>query len=213
LALLSDPHGQDPKSWEYAVESRNGADTYQFDANSSTYVAGIGDGIREFVVTLGGSGDQAAANNAALVHLGSNDVSELAAHVTNGYTAVDLADFNGKLVLPDDGPATLPGQNSLSIDDAGGATALYQSLEALRQSAKIRMWPLYTQASSETVSVSGLVAARVVAVTPPSADQPMQITLKPTMIHRSDILTDTDIRGSAATMNHNAYICKIRRVE
>jgi Putative Flp pilus-assembly TadE/G-like len=213
LTLFSDPSGADPKSWEFAVEARNGADTFGLDSQTNTYVAGTGNGIREFTVSLPTDADNLSTANAALAHIGTSDVTALAAHLTTGYTALDLSAYGGKFVLPANDSSKIEGQNVGPAGDSAEIQALYQALEGLRQSATVRIWPLYTEATSDEVTISGFVAARVVAVTQPVAKQPLQVTLKATMIHRTDALTDTDLRGSAATMNGNAYICKIRRIE
>lgn len=210
LALCSDVLAQNPKSWEYAVEARNGADSHRLDTQTNTYVASSGDGIHEFTVTLPTKTDHLADGNAVLAHFGTADVSELNTFLANGMTVADMAAHGGKFVIPNDGPATMLGQNVVPGSDA---MTLYQTLENLRQASKIRIWPLYSDATSSEVAVSGFVAARVVSVSVPENDQPLQFTLKPTMIHRVDAVTDTDLRGKTATMNGNAYICKIRRVE
>jgi hypothetical protein len=213
LALLSDPEGIDPKSWEYSVVAQNGSDKYHLDSQTSTYVAGAGDGIREFIVSLPTESDQLPIANAALVQFGVSDMAGLATRFATGISAADLLAFGGKFVLPVNDVTSIEGQNIGPTGDSPEIQLLYQALESLRQSATVRMWPLYSQATTAEVDISGFVAARVVAVTPPAPKQPLQFILKPTMIHRTDVLTDTDLRGSAATMNGNAYICKIRRIE
>ncbi len=200
LALLSDASAVNPKSWEYAIEARKS-------------VGNTGDGLGEFTVTLATNTEQLAEANAALAHIGSSDVTELATLLAEGFTADDLLEYGGKFVLPESGSATLAGQNMIPASDAAETQALFQTLDGLRQANKIRIWPLYADATSDEVAITGFVAARVVNVTPPAPNQPLQFTLKPTMIHRTDAVTDTDLRGKTATMNGNAYICKIRRVE
>src|SRR5262249_27554689 len=54
IALLSDPSGADPRSWESQVAAGHGPDDYRFDRATRTFVADAnGDGIHEIEITLG----------------------------------------------------------------------------------------------------------------------------------------------------------------
>lgn len=214
LALYSDPNGQNPKSWEFAVEARSGSMQYRIDAKTGqTFADSNGNGIHEFAASLPTATEQVAAANVAVMNLTSDTNADVAARLIGGITADDLAPMGGRFVLPAEAGEVVNGRNLGPASGTIDAQALYQALEGLRQSAKVRIWPLYTQATGEAVTVSGFVAARVVCVAVPQPNQALQFTLKPTMIYRNDLVTDTDLRGRAATMNGNPYLCKIRRIE
>ena len=60
--------------------------------------------------------------------------------------------------------ASIEGQNIGPTGDSPEIQALYQALEGLRQSAKIRIWPLYTEATTSDVAI--IHARRLLLVVP-----------------------------------------------
>ncbi|MBX7105496.1 MAG: hypothetical protein K1X57_15530 [Gemmataceae bacterium] len=214
FALFSDPTGTDTRSFENRVEKGGGLDQQRYDATSHTFVSDpAGDGIAEFAVVYPTDPMQLATANAAIIHLGSSDLNQLADLLVAGYSGDDLADYGRKFVIPEQGGEAFAGQDSGPAGDSPQIQALYQSLEQLRQSAAVRIWPLYTTAAGGQVTVTGFVAGRIASVTPPAPDTPLQFVIQPTVVSRHDAITDTDLRGPAATLNGNRYVLKIRRVD
>jgi hypothetical protein len=212
VALLSTPGGANPLSWEAQVETGAGPDAVAFVPGSGAFAPGP-DGIHEFVAVYPTEPDQLPAANVALTFLGHANLGNLGNVIDSGFTGDDLQGEGRQIVLPEAGGRSFPGQ---TVGPSGGSppiVSLYLALERLRQSAEVRIWPLYGTAVGSDVVVTGFVAARVVSVTPPLPDQPFTFTLQATLIARPDAVTDTDLRGAGATMNGNRYLTKIRRVE
>src|SRR5438876_557462 len=67
LAILSDPTGVNPQSWEFNVGLRNGLDLFRFDRTTRTLVADpAGDGLHEITVQLAPPGGPFNTANAAV---------------------------------------------------------------------------------------------------------------------------------------------------
>lgn len=216
LALLSDSIGADPKSWDFQIESGNALDQYRFDGQDGSFeMDPAGDGLREFIAALATDPQQAGTTNVSLVFLGTNSIGGIAAQLQQGVSAGQLQLLDGELVLPAGGSRLVAGTDQGAAVGSLELTAIVQVLNELREDAAVRIWPLYTAGpgGSSQVRLCGFVAARVVVVVPPAPDQPLQFTLQPTMTSQPAAVTDTDLRGRAATMNQNPYICKVRRVE
>lgn len=211
VALLS---GAAPQSFESQVENGAGLDMQRFDRDAGAFVSDpAGDGVREFPVAYPTDPAHLATASAAIVFVGTSDFDQLSQLLINGVTRDDLNDFGRQLVLPETGGRTMAGLDVGPPGDSPQIIALYQALEQLRQSAAVRIWPTYSTAAAGQVTVTGFVAARVVSVTPPAANQPLQFTVQPTVVSRHDAITDTDLRGTAATLNNNKYVLKVRRVD
>src|SRR5262249_31089963 len=83
VALLSDPLGVNPLSWETQVEAGTGPDVFRFDRATKSYVAGT-DGLHEMTVVLDPNG------NGCVLRLGVSSVSDIATQVELGVTGADL---------------------------------------------------------------------------------------------------------------------------
>lgn len=206
VALLSDPAGVDPRSWQSQVETGTGPDAMTFDRTAGAFSAAA-DGIHEFNAVYPIDPKQLSDANVALLQLGT---AGEAAQLAGGMTPADFATLGGQLLLPEVGGLSVPAQMfGPSID----LIALVAALEGLQASAAVRVWPLYAPSPTNGATITDFIAARVVSVTPPTSDQPLRFALQATVIARPDALTDTDLRGGAATMNGNRYVCKVRRID
>jgi len=211
VALLSDPAGVAPPSWEAQVEAGTGPDAATFQPSAGGFNAAP-DGIHEFHAVYPVDPSQLAEGNVAVLQLGNADGNRRAPDLlAGGMTAADFLPLGGQLVLPEVAALDLP---ALPVALAPELPALVAALEYLRTSAAVRVWPLYRPSPTGGAAITGFVAARVVSVTPASSpEQPLRFTLQATMTARPDALTDTDLRGGAATMNGNRYVAKVRRID
>jgi hypothetical protein len=212
LALQADDTGTNPLSWQVQVEMQQGVDAYQFDPVSNTFMPNP-DLIHEFAASYATTPLQIAASNIVVLQLGFADLFQIAGQLEFGVTADHLANYGGQLVLPVGAGVNIPAQQVGPNGDQPEIQELARVLNVLQQTGAVRVWPLYSTFAGSEAYVTGFVAARVVNVLPPMADQPLTFTLQATMINRPDAITDTDLRGKNATMNGNRYIAKIRRVE
>lgn len=214
IALRSDPSAQSLTSWEYHVA--NGSDLFRFDPATNQFVNDpSGDRIREFPVSYATESNQLADANAALINLSTPDLAVAAQQLIQGISAADLTDSGGQLVLPDSGTLAIAGRQVGPTATSGEIAGIAQSLQSLRASGAVRIWPLYTSFDdgASAAQVSGFVAARVVELTPPQDQMPLRFTLQATVLSCPQAVTDTELRGPAATMNQNPYIVKLRRIE
>ncbi len=214
LALLADPAAQDARSWQYQVEAGNGPDDVRFDPVGQTFVAGA-DGIHEMDAVLALDPGQAGAANVSLLLIGVANASDAARQLLAGMTADQIASLGGPFVLAAaDNRLTVPGTvlgPAVGSNDLG---ALEQALTQLQQEAAPRIWPLSSglDAGGRPV-LCGFVAARVVAVTPAAAGQPLRFTLQATVISSARAVTNAAQRGAGGIALVNPYICKVRLVE
>jgi hypothetical protein len=202
IALLSDPGGTNPASWEAQVPGGRGPDDYRFDPATRTVVAdATGDGIHEMEVTL--------ADNACELLLGVADSAAVNDQVSGGVMPAQLQSLGGQLVLGEQNQLPLPAPPGCG--PAAGtpeADGLAASLEQLRVRGDLRVWPLFAglDGSSGAAVVTGFVAARVVRV---EADGPrVRFTLQAGMLATPDLVTDASRRVGAG----NPYLGKIRLV-
>ena len=217
LALLSDPTGSNPLSWQYQVELKKGKDQYRFDRANQVFVADpAGDGLYEMSVVLALEASQTSQANVSILFLGGGDIAGAVNQLATGITSNDLSSLGGGLVLrSSDNRLPVAGTTIGPADSSSTATQLYQQLNQLRQSAKPLIWPLYCgqDSGSGNPILCGFVAARVVQVTPISSGQPLQFILQPTMISNSSALTSAAQRGIGGIAITNPYVCKVRLVE
>jgi hypothetical protein len=204
IALLSDPTGANPASWENQVVAGNGPDDFRFDPTTKTFVEDPnGDGLNEMPVALADSG--------CLLLLGVNDATSAAGQVRSGVTAAQLQGLGGQLVLGD--------KNQLPVPVAPGcgpvagtpeAADLQASLQQLQLRGELRIWPLYTglDAQSGAAVLTEFVAARVVDVEASATGQPVRFTLQPGMMSSATAVTDASRRIGTG----NPYLCKVRLV-
>jgi len=212
LALQADDTGTNPLSWQVQVELQQGADAFQFDLNANSFLNNP-DLIHEFAASYATQPAQVPGANIVVLHLGFTDLNQIAGQLEFGITADHLSSFGGQLVLPVGSGINIPAQQVGPNGDQPEIQELARVLNVLQQTGAVRVWPLFSTFAGAEAIVTGFVAARVVNVTPPQADQPLTFTLQATMMSRPDAITDTDLRGKDATMNGNRYITKIRRVE
>src|SRR5262249_50738601 len=147
VALLSDPLGVNPLSWETQVEAGTGPDVFRFDRATKSYVAGT-DGLHEMTVVLDPNG------NGCVLRLGVSSVSDSAARVDLGGTGA--ARGNGLLLDPSN--------NRRAVQTPAGGTnfaTLAGALTTLRDSGEARVWPLYESCDPNTnkAVLRGFVAA------------------------------------------------------
>jgi hypothetical protein len=214
VALLSDLSASDARSWEARVELGHGPDAARFDRDLGGIGAGP-DGIHEMDVVYATDPAHVGGANAVIIEYGTSDLFRSAAQLERGLTADDLSVFGGRIVLPESGGLDVTGRQVGPAGDSPEIAERVRTLDVLRANGQVRIWPLYAQFQTGTnqALVSGFVAARVVSVVPPAADEPLRFTLQATFVARPDAVTDTDLRGPAATMNGNRYVCKVRRAE
>ena len=207
IALLSDPDGDAPGSWEYSVEKGMGPDSWHFDPVNRVFRSG-GDGLHEMPVTLAGD-----APNACVLALGVVRRQDTAEQVRSGVTAEQLRECpDGRIALDDDGrflAPVLPFSED-GLDPAAGE--LLQSLEDLRAAGEPRVWPLFRRIDpgSDAAVVTGFVAARVVRAAG-GEDDGSAFVLQPCMFCTASAVTDASRRPAGAVGNR--YVCKIRLVE
>lgn len=215
LALFSDPTRADSRSWDFQIVGHNAPDSFRFDKLAQTFVAGP-DGLGEYPAALATAANQVGSTNVALLNLGVTDMAGRVHQLLNGITADQLSDLGGQLVLgPADNRLTVsgteigPGVGSSDLDD------LHQALDQLRQTAAVRLWPLYsgTEVGSGNPVLCGFVAGRVVTVNPPAAGEPLQFSIQPTMIAVGSAVTDAARRGVGGIAIVNPYVCRVRFVE
>jgi hypothetical protein len=227
IALLSDPRGQDKKSWEFLVEKRGGSDHWRFDRDKRRFVRDAhGDGLFEMRVRLGtarqttgkksGNGPGADPKaNACLLQIGDGDIDDLARQVSFGVTRADLSGFlDGQFVLGKDNRLIVPGTPLGPRSRSHLLAHLESCLWSLQRSAEPRIWPLYAGFSSKGMPVLvGFVAARVVDVGSEGKAEGLSFTLQPCMMSTAAAVTDATRRGTGPRSIVNPYICKVRLVD
>lgn len=265
LALLSDPNLSKPMAWETQTLAPiydgppDAADRFRFDpvrrrflevdaeADPTAHAYGSvpGDGIYEMDVrfpvgeSLAKTDSADEETNACLVLLRPTDEASgppgvtVARHFRQGVTSHDLKEMGGQLVLGEDNRLVLAGMPSIT-DEA--VDSLYQALEALRDSAEPRIWPLYSailqdqeSATGWRVTIQGFVAARVVRVVLSdgmgsdvpslsgehgvSARRELRLVLQPCQLAVNAAVTDSARRyANPGVSIHNRYIAKVRLV-
>ena len=209
VAFLADYSGTNPFSWQAQVEIIKTNDKWAF--TNGAFVSGS-DGLYEFNAVLKTDvtdSKLAAAANVALLYLGTTNITDLSKQLTAGVTPAQMP--TGGLVLEaKTNNVTVQGTNQVTFSDA---TTLYNALDALRQSAQPRIWPLYATASSTQVTLNGFVAARVVNVNAAIGNTPLTFTLQPTMQSNAAVVTDVTRRGVNGVPIVNPYVCKVRVVQ
>jgi hypothetical protein len=211
VALLSDPNGTLPESWEFQVRQA-GQQEYRYDPSTRQNVAvPNGQGVPQVQFCLGLPDATNGPNNVALLELGASDLSALTRQLSQGVTAADLAGFGGQLVIPATGPLFVNGTRVGPARTDPLLAQLWQALDELRQQGTPRIWPLYSSfdAAQGQAAVTGFVAARVVQVEPLAANAPLCVILQPTVVVSSAAVTDPARRGSGITLP-NPYVCKVR---
>jgi len=211
LALLSD--AMMPQSWERQVESSEGPDLVSYNATTAAFTQGA-DLIHEFEAVYATDTSQLPNANVVLVHLGSDDAANIPTQLDGGITESDLATMDGRFILPVVGAKAIAGQHVGPDVTNSTIRNIALSLEGLRSNGAIRIWPLYSgyDAQTDTVMITGFVAARVVSVKQLAPGQPLSFTLQATVMVLPSALTDTDLRGADAVYNANRYVVKLRRI-
>jgi hypothetical protein len=208
LAILEiDPAGVRTDTWVVQIEQRGGADQWSYD-DATNAVRPQADGIPEITLRsapIGSDAQEQAQANLRCVDLG-NQLGDraIALQVQNGVTSAHLAAWGGALRF-DQGPVVL---DSSSVVAGGPHVALEQSV------GQPRICLLYAQPSttfvSETpVTVTRLVAGRVMSVTVGSEGD-TQIVFQPCVLTtRTAILPDAVFAGDTASAFTNPYIYKL----
>lgn len=206
LAILeTDPTGVRADTWVAQIERRGGPDRWSYDAATNS-VLPQPDGIPEITLRgapVGADAEQQAQANLRCVDLG-NQLSDrrVALQIQNGVTGTHLAPWGGSLRF-DEGSIVLDSTSVL----AGGAQA------ALQESpGQPRIVLLYAQpapvgtASSAPVTVTRLVAGRVMSLTAGSGGE-TEIAFQPcALTTRTAILPDAALSGASFA---NPYIYKL----
>lgn len=200
VGLLSDYSGADSRSWQQQVEQKSGT-----DANA--------DGLHEWQAQLATDNTQLTAANVVLLFIGTNDISELNAQLLAGVTQADLQNFGQPFVLNASNELDVDGQDLLS--PGAGLDELHDTLVQLQTAAAVRIWPLYSSfaAASNTATLCGFVAGRVLSVNAVTSGSPLTFSIQPTMLITHAAVTDATHRNINGIPIVNPYICKVRLVE
>jgi Flp pilus assembly protein TadG len=211
LALLSDPTAVNIRSWENRVEHQNGPDQYRFDRTTKTFSAGA-DQLHEMPIELALTAGQLPTANVALLTIGSNGPNDFNAQVQRGITPEEMQAVGGQIVLDVQQQTLLPG-TLLGPSNTTDAQALQQALTDLHHRGEARVWPLYIGLDgSGNIIVTGFVVARIAAVEPFAANQPLRFTLQPAQLVTASALTD-QARQQNGTIRLNPYVGKVRLVD
>jgi hypothetical protein len=232
IALQSDPQGKSKHSWEYQVQAHGGTDQWSYSPGAGRCVQGA-DGLFEMTVRLPlsrsaspqgnssgrngqGQGQSQTTGNAALLQLGTANVSDLANQLTTGVTAEDLTDLGGQLLLNrSNNRLVVPGTPYGPAVNSSGTQRLLAGLRQLQQNGTQRVWPLYSAftPNSQMPVLSGFVAARVANASLSGDGKYLTFVLQPCKFAVSQALTDPNQRGVGGVNITNLYICKVRLVE
>ncbi len=214
VALLADySQSPAPTSWQSQVENRQAPDNLAFDAANQQFTAGS-DGLPEFAAQLALTPNPATSANVRLLFIGTSDFHGLNAQLLNGVTPADLQAFGSPFVLDGSNQLTVPGTDQGPALGSQDEQDLQNNLDQLRQSAAVRIWPLYRSSGGGSVVLCGFVAGRVATVTPPAGpNDALQFTVQPTMIITHAAVTDATHRGINGVPLVNPYICKTWLVE
>lgn len=210
IALLSDPKGKDEQSWERNTVKKKGPDDWSINHGGERPAPTneTGDGLHEMVVVLGDRKE-----NAVLLDLSSPRTSA-SEQVAAGVSAGDLERLGGELVLDKDGKLKVPGLPKSAVPrDLGDA------LLAIRDRGEPRIFPLYVRnggkgrgrgaeggpGSQRTVTVTGFVVARVLAVR--QGDGRLRFMVQPAMRSTPTAVTASS-RGRKA--EKNPYLARLR---
>jgi hypothetical protein len=214
LAVLSDPTGENPASWESQIEDGD-QDNYRFDRDAKVFVPGQ-DQLPELEVQLACPGGSVAGPaNGAVLTVGIGTAVDLAAQVLDGITAEHLQSLGRQMVLDANNQLLVSGLTISDPSGSDGLAAISAGLMKLQATAEKRVWPLYrvSEEHADAVVVAGFVAARVVQVQPLQDGQPLTFTLQPTMMAVSTAVTDPTRRGVNGAPVPNPYVVKVRLVE
>src|SRR5205823_12158841 len=100
LAILSDPTGIDPQSWEYNVVRQQGPDQFAYDRTTKSIVAApTGDGLHEITVQLAPSAGPFTGANGCVLTIGTGSAAEIAAQIQGGVTPAQLQSSGVPFVL------------------------------------------------------------------------------------------------------------------
>jgi hypothetical protein len=214
IAILTDPTGINPLSWEFNVVAQNGTDVFSFNQQTKTWSSGP-DGLHEIVVTIGVPGGKNLDVNSAIVNVNTSSATEVANQLTNGVRPLDLKPFGGQLVLGANNQLLLPGSTTGPVPGSPDFVALLTSLSLLQSTGDQRIWPLYTgvDPSSSEIIVSGWVAARVAQVLVDPNSGALIFTLQATMLASPHAVTHYNSNGVGGINVPNPYIVKIRLVQ
>jgi hypothetical protein len=202
IAILSDPSGKNPMSWEYQISAAP-HDNVAFDPSLRQFVPDAGDGLPEIVLTI----PQSA------VPLIFTSTGDLARQIVDGLAPQDLESLGGSLI-PSSSGLPVPVIGSSDLEHSGGV--LGSALETVRVTGEPRVWPLFqpSAATGGSITISGFVAARVVAA---DSSSPIKLWLQPAALATSTALTARDLiqgtESSAAPISLNPYIAKVRLIE
>jgi putative Flp pilus-assembly TadE/G-like protein len=214
IALLSDPIGSHPLTWENQVIRKGGTDAHRFDSSINGFVSDPrGDHIHEFLAAYAIKPEHLAVSNTVILHLGTQELDRIASQLRSGLTKDDFSSLGGHLVLNETGGLEVSGQQVGPESAQAEFNSLHHALLELKNKAAIRIWPLYSTFVVGQARLTGFVAARIVSVAPVVSDAPLTFVLQATVTSRPDAITDFDLRGKEATFHGNQYVGKIRRVE
>lgn len=194
IALLSDPDGDDKRSWEY--NTAKGQDEWAVSRKGPrpTPVGGS-DGLREMTAVIGGK--QA---NAVLLALSPGSEDALARQLREGVSGQELEGHGGELV-PDD-------KEGLAVPLHPGAVGegFAEALLAAKGQGDARIFPLYRKSGDGSAVLSGFVAARIMEARQ-EEDGPLVLVLQPAMRSTPSAVTGSS-RGRKASAS--PYIARVR---
>lgn len=242
LALLTDPRGSNPDSWEAQTvlpaltQTPPYRDSHFYDRQNHRFLkvpseAPAGDGIHEMEVRIPIAGqpcqqqDEAKANGCFL-EIGAPGWETIARQLATGVHANDLVDLDGQFALGPDSRLLLPGLTATPKPDAADFRMVLNALNVLQTTCEPRVWPLFAQVQSQRngrkmAVLQGFVAARVISANVAMAGQQgkaprqqLSIRLQPCAMATATALTDRLRRHANPEIDlYNRYVCKVRLLE
>lgn len=200
-------------NWMSDIEQRGGADHFGYDS-SNGQVSQSSDGIPEITLRTATT-EQNSRGNAHFVMLrGDLTNDDLKRQIREGWSARDLKDYSGELLL-DRGPLAVAGLRGVN------AASLNESLQAVAGQSRICL--LYDRAESDTDSpvaqlrCVGFVAGRVMSVQEVSESE-CEIVFQPAVMTSRSAVVATELSGSTGSLSDediekfpkNPYLYKLR---
>lgn len=222
LAILdNDPKGNQTDTWNARIVGRTGPDAFGYDETAGRVVSSP-DGISEILLsgTPAGAATPGAAANMCLVDFsGQYDAAHVTKMIARGWTKSDLAPFQSEIRLA---RLPVPVAASFVIGDAEFA-ALQRLVGECRICPLFRATPAagtsattstatVSAASTSTVSLTGLVAGRIMSLSR-DAGGAVRIVFQPAvMVTRAAETVGESLDPAAAaqtTVARNPYIFKM----
>ena len=184
------------QNWTHDIEQRSGADHFGYDS-SNGQVNQSSDGIPEITLRTATTG-QNSQSNAHFVMLRDDLTNDdLKRQIHEGWSAHDLKDFSGELLL-DRGSLAVVGLRGVN------AASLNEALQAVAGQSRICL--LYDHAESDENSpvaqlrCVGFVAGRVMSVQEVSETE-CEIVFQPAVMTSRSAVVASELSGSSRTLS------------